>query len=279
MSKPFVVVDAFVTADAFSGNPAGVLLLETFRDDAWLQGVADELHQAETAFAVPAGDGSFALRWFTPTAEVALCGHATLACAHYLWEAGRLAPNRPAQFDTRSGRLIARRHAEAIVLDFPAVPATTIKPPPSLEPALSGQTPLWTGITDAHDPGERNVLAVLPDEDAVRALVPDLRAVEQLPAGGLIVTAAGNDGDVVSRYFAPAYGIPEDPVTGSAHCTIGPYWSATRGAQLQARQLSARGGRLHITTTDSGRVLLQGQARTAIRGTIEPTPGHLTRPG
>lgn len=162
---------------------------------------------------------------------MALCGHATLACAHHLWQTGRLAPDRPAEFDTWSGRLTARRHDEAIVLDFPAVPATRIEPPPSLGQALSGLTPLWTGITEANDLGERNVLAVVPDEDAVRALVPDLRAVEQLPAGGLIVTAPGTGGDVVSRYFAPAYGIPRTrspaPRTARSDRTGAPSGEAT----------------------------------------------------
>ena len=197
--QPVAVVDAFVTEAPFSGNPAGVLVLDDFPDESWMRGVANELHQSETAFVVPR-NGPFALRWFTPTVEVGLCGHATLAASHWLWESGRADPDGPIEFDTLGGRLTARRHRGDIVLDFPAVPARSISPPPALAQALGQVSTVWTGSTDHPDVGERNILAVLPDEDAVRRLVPDLRAVEQLPAGGLIVTARGAGGDdVVSR--------------------------------------------------------------------------------
>ena len=263
----FALVDAFTTGRAFSGNPAGVLLLDTFPDDAWMQGVAGELHQAETAFLTPAADGQFQLRWFTPVAEVALCGHATLASAHWLWETGALAADADAVFATRSGRLTATRSDEQIVLDFPSVPATLTEVTQDLLAALGGTVPVWAGTTDHRDPGERNVLAVLPSERAVRELVPDLPAVERLPAGGLIVTARCHDSSgVVSRYFAPAYGIPEDPVTGSAHCTIGPYWQHALGDTLSAQQASPRGGDLTVTMSAAGRVLLAGTARTAATG-------------
>lgn len=216
---PFALVDAFTADKPFSGNPAGALLLHDFPEDAWMQGVANELQQAETAFVVPGEDGHFELRWFTPVAEVALCGHATLASAHWLWETGALAPTAAAVFATCSGRLTATRHDDPIALDFPAAPAEQVEAPPELLSALAGARPVWAGLTSHHVAGERNMLAVLPSERAVRDLAPDLRAVEQLPTGGLIVTArtddAGGGGGVVSRYFAPAYGILEDPVTDS----------------------------------------------------------------
>ena len=267
--RAFAIVDAFTTPRLFSGNPAGVLLLDEFPETAWMQAVADELHQAETAFLAPGNRGDYKLRWFTPVAEVALCGHATLASAHWLWESGNLPNEAPASFITRSGRLTARRTDDRIVLDFPAVPAQRVTASSELLMALAGTVPLWTGITDNPDPGERNMLAVLESEQTVRDLVPDLRAVERLPVGGLIVTAkAGPPDGVVSRYFAPAYGIPEDPVTGSAHCTIGPYWQNQLGTQLSAEQASARGGELTVAMTDDGRVLLSGTARTGVAGFI-----------
>lgn len=264
---PFALV-AFITDRAFSGNAAGVVPLDDLSDDAWMQGVARELAQAETAFLAPGADGEFRLRWFTPIAEVALCGHATLAAAHRLWETGALPADAPAAFDTRSGRLTAARDDDRIVLDFPAVPATPEPPSARLLAALAGPVPVWAGVTDHADPGERNVLAVLASEADVRTLAPDLQAVAALPAGGLIVTALRDDAGVVSRYFAPAYGIPEDPVTGSAHCTIGPYWREQLGAVLSAEQASPRGGELTVVTTDSGRVLLGGRARTAATGVL-----------
>ncbi|MEE6272506.1 PhzF family phenazine biosynthesis protein [Georgenia sp. MJ206] len=262
----FALVDAFTTARAFSGNPAGVVLLDELSDDAWMQGIANELAQAETAFLSPGDRATFHLRWFTPVAEVALCGHATLAAAHRLWETGVLPAHATAVFETLSGRLTARREGDRIVLDFPALPASPVPPDHGLLAALAGPVPVWTGVTDAADPGERNILAVLASEDTVRELTPDLRAVAALPAGGLIVTAKRNDAGVVSRYFAPAYGIPEDPVTGSAHCTVGPYWRDQLGATLAAEQASPRGGELTVVTTDTGRVLLGGRARTAGSG-------------
>lgn len=266
---PFALVDAFVTDRAFSGNPAGVVLLDDLSDAAWMQGIANELAQAETAFlAHDAEEGTLRLRWFTPVAEVALCGHATLAAAHRLWETEMLTADAPAVFDTLSGRLTAARDNGRIVLDFPAVPARPVPASASLLAALAGPLPVWTGITGNTDPGERNVLAVLANEDDVRSLAPDLQAVAALPAGGLIVTAARHHGGVVSRYFAPAYGIPEDPVTGSAHCTVGPYWREQLGPALSAEQASPRGGELTVVTTDGGRVFLGGRARTAATGVL-----------
>ena len=263
--RAFAIVDAFTTDRAFSGNPAGVLLLEDLPDVDEMQGVANELQQAETAFLAPGDDGAFQLRWFTPVAEVALCGHATLASAHWLWESGAL-EQKQAAFTTRSGRLTAVRDGDQIVLDFPSVPASPVTPSPELLAALAGAVPVWAGVTDGADAGDRNMLAVLESEEAVRNLAPDLQEVARLPVGGLIVTARRRAGGVVSRYFAPAYGIPEDSVTGSAHCTIGPFWRDELGATLSAEQASARGGHLTVVTTDSGRVLLAGRARTAATG-------------
>ncbi|HXH80138.1 PhzF family phenazine biosynthesis protein [Nocardioides sp.] len=264
----FAIVDAFTTQRAFSGNPAGVMLLDAFPGDEWMQGVANELHQAETAFLVADGESTFRLRWFTPTTEVALCGHATLASAHWLWEAGVLPEDAVAVFTTRSGRLTAERDGGRVVLDFPAARPVEEPASPDLLAALDGTVPVWTGVTSHPDPAERNVMAVLDSAEAVRSLTPDLQAVARLPAGGLIVTAAGGDAAVVSRYFAPAYGIPEDPVTGSAHCTIGPYWRDALGATLAAEQASPRGGELTVVTTDAGRVRLSGTARTAVTGFV-----------
>lgn len=271
----FALVDAFTTERAFSGNPAGVVLLDAYPDDTWLQGVANELQQAETAFVAPGSDGQFQLRWCTPIAEVALCGHATLASAHWLWESGVLSPDAAAVFATRSGVLTATRAGTSIVLDFPAVPARHIAPSPELLAALNGANPLWTGITEHPVPGERNILVVLDAEAAVRTLTPDLLRVSHLPAGGLIATARRVDesAGVVSRYFAPAYGIPEDPVTGSAHCTIGPYWRSELGDLIDAEQASPRGGHLVVQTSSDGRVLLSGAARTAATGVLTTGAG------
>ena len=264
----FALVDAFTTDRAFSGNPAGVLLLEELPDPAWMQGVASELRQAETAFLAPGDQDEFLLRWFTPVAEVALCGHATLASAHWLWETRVLDEDTTAAFATRSGRLTAARDDDRIVLDFPAVPATQVTPSAELLAALAGAVPVWTGVTTHADAGERNMLAVLESEQAVRELAPDLQQVERLPVGGLIATARAEKGGVVSRYFAPAYGIPEDHVTGSAHCTIGPYWRDELGPTLRAHQASSRGGDLTVAMTTAGRVLLGGAARTAATGLL-----------
>lgn len=197
-----------------------MLLLDRFLGSAWMQGVANELQQAETAFLAPDESGDYQLRWFTPVAEVALCGHATLASAHWLWETGILPEDAVASFITLSGRLTAERRDDSIVLDFPAVPAHQLAPPPRTRSRPRRHGSVWTGVTDDPDPGERNLLAVLDSEQAVRDLVPDLQAITRMPVGGLIVTARSHQpGGVVSRYFAPVYGISEDPVTGSAHCT------------------------------------------------------------
>ncbi len=255
-------IDAF-TDRPFAGNPAAVCLLSGPRSDGWMQAVAREMNLSETAFLSARGDAAegFDLRWFTPRVEVDLCGHATLASAHHLFERGHLAPTGTARFHTRSGLLTARRGDGGwIEMDFPSRPPRPLEPPELLRAAL-GEEPRWTG-TDGDD-----LLVLVADEGAVRHLRPDLAALERLPARGVIVTAAAEPGrgyDFVSRFFAPAVGVDEDPVTGSAHCCLGPFWSERLGrADLVARQVSARGGTLRVRPRGD-RVLLSGQAVTVL---------------
>jgi PhzF family phenazine biosynthesis protein len=258
---PLYLVDAF-TDRPFAGNPAAVCFLDQPQAAKWMQAVAAELNLSETAFVTPS-PAAFDLRWFTPTTEVDLCGHATLASAHCLWEAGLLAPDAPARFDTRSGRLTATRHEEWITLDFPATPVTAAPPPAGLVEAL-GVTPVFTGRSVF------DVFAVLERAEQVRRLRPDLAGIARIPARGLIVTAAADEPgvDFVSRFFAPAVGIPEDPVTGSAHCALAPYWAQRLGRnRLVGYQVSARGGTVR-TALRGDRVLLSGQAVTVIQGEI-----------
>lgn len=252
------VVDAFA-ARPFSGNPAAVCVLPEPRDAAWMQLVAREMNLSETAFLSPAAAG-YALRWFTPTTEVDLCGHATLASAHVLWETQTLTPDAAAVFDTRSGRLACRRAGAWIDMDFPAVPATPCPAPPGLREAL-GTDLLWVG-----DNG-MDCLVEVADEAVLRALRPDFAALARLPFRGVIVTcrSAASEYDFASRFFAPAAGIAEDPVTGSAHCALGPYWQAKLGkADFTAFQASARGGVVRVGVRGA-RVLLGGQAVTVSR--------------
>jgi PhzF family phenazine biosynthesis protein len=257
---PFVQVDAF-TSTPFCGNPAAVCLLPRTRDAEWMQRVAREMNLADTAFVLPQGDG-FALRWFTPTTEVALCGHATLAAAHALWEAGRQGPHDRIRFHTASGLLTAVRNGEWIELDFPATPDEAVDTPVELVEAL-GAAPVYVGKS------RFDYLVQFDTEDAVLRLRPDFARLKTVAARGIIATSrsAGPD-DFVSRFFAPASGIDEDPVTGSAHCCLGPFWSRRLGKQtLLARQVSARGGvvRVHV---DGERVRLEGQAVTMMRGEL-----------
>jgi PhzF family phenazine biosynthesis protein len=224
------------------------------------------MNLSETAFLVPGFEpGTWGLRWFTPVAEVDLCGHATLASAHVLWETGRSGPGTPATFDTRSGRLVATPLGPGRAeLDFPALPAETGPAPGGLLSALGVATEAvrWVGRS-RHD-----LLVELGSEAEVAALSPDVGALGAVPARGTIVTAAA-DGpayDLVSRFFAPAVGVPEDPVTGSAHCVLGPYWAARLGrAELLARQLSRRGGELGVRV-GGDRVVISGSAVTVLRG-------------
>jgi len=255
-------VDAF-TSEPFRGNPAAVCLLDgTDRDDGWMQDVAAEMNLSETAFLEPR-DGGFGLRWFTPVTEIDLCGHATLASAHVLWEEkeadGRL------RFETRSGALFAERDGDGIGLDFPAVPATAVVPAEvlaGLAEAL-GIEPVWVGSNGF------DLLVEVADATTVRRLAPDIGAIGALPVRGVMVTAVDDrDCDFVSRFFGPAVGIDEDPVTGSAHCCLGPYWADRLGrTELVGYQASARGGRVGVRVRGD-RVVLVGKAVTILRGEL-----------
>jgi PhzF family phenazine biosynthesis protein len=262
-------VDAF-TDLPFRGNPAAVCLLDAPRSDAWLQDVGREMNLSETAFLVPRGDG-FDLRWFTPAVEVDLCGHATLASAHALWETGRLAPHEIARFHTRSGLLTATRRGGVIELDFPADPAIPEPPPTGLRDALGVELL-------AVEKGQYDYLVEVENESVLRAIVPDFALLAKLPARGVAVTSrsASPQYDFVSRFFAPAAGIDEDPVTGSAHCALAPYWGARLGkTELVAYQASARGGVLHLRLAGE-RVLIAGHAITVLRGELVDQPSSAT---
>jgi len=263
MPQPFVQVDAF-TAEPFKGNPAAVCVLDAPRDSAWMQAIAREMNLSETAFLVrrDSGDG-FDLRWFTPTTEVDLCGHATLASAHALWEGGHLPAGETATFHTRSGQLSARRDGDWIELNFPATPDEPAEPPPGLEAAL-GAKPVYVGRS------RFDMLVELDGEDVVRNLQPDFTRLRALGARGVIVTSRASSAgiDFVSRFFAPGAGVDEDPVTGSAHCALAPFWARRLGKQkFSARQVSARGGDLRVRL-DGDRVRLGGQAVTVLRGEL-----------
>jgi PhzF family phenazine biosynthesis protein len=253
-------VDAFADRP-FAGNPAAVCILEKPREDAWMQMLAREMNLSETAFLVKREQG-YDLRWFTPAIEVALCGHATLASAHTLWEEGHLPVSQTASFHTKSGVLTARKKGSWIEMDFPATPAKS--DPGSLEELESalGTKIKWAGWT------RFDCLAEVESEAAVRALAPDVTKLGRWKVRGLIVNSAeeGSDYDYVSRFFAPAAGIDEDPVTGSAHCSLGPYWTERLGRDtLLGYQASARGGYVR-THCQGDRVLLSGQAVTVLRG-------------
>jgi PhzF family phenazine biosynthesis protein len=321
---PVLVVDAF-TNEPFRGNPAGVVLLEKPRPDDWMQSFAAEMKHAETAFLVPE-EGGFHLRWFTPVAEVDLCGHATLASAHALWETGTLEAGHEARFRTRSGLLTARQVRGGIEMDFPALPPRPVEDCDSeggtglvgavVNKALSGAVceAIFRGL------GARgryvgwngsDYLVELDSEEAVRALKPDFATLGSIGTRGVIATAvAANTGgsapansgepatakgggsatakgggssapngggsstpngggyDFISRFFAPAFGIDEDPVTGSAHCALGPYWGAKLGKdEIVGYQASPRGGTIAIKLRGD-RVALVGRAVTILRGTI-----------
>jgi PhzF family phenazine biosynthesis protein len=252
------LIDAF-TDGPFTGNPAGVCLPEQEVEATWMQAVAAELNQAETAFVRPRSDG-WDLRWFTPTIEVDLCGHATLAAAHALWSEGRLARSEVARFHTRSGVLLASAVGDAVALDFPSVAMTACAPPEGLIDAL-GIQPL-----SVFRAGPDYVVEAL-DAEAVRGAQPDLAALATIEARGIGITARGEgDCDVVSRFFAPAAGIPEDSATGSLHCALGPFWSRRlRRPTVRCRQWSRRGGLL-VVTPGEGRVALCGTAATVLDG-------------
>jgi PhzF family phenazine biosynthesis protein len=278
MPQPIAVVDAF-TAEPYRGNPAGICVLAAAASDAWMQSVAIEMNHAETAFLVKRPSGSedgYDLRWFTPGGEVDLCGHATLAGAHYLWESEALGANEQARFHTRSGLLTADRllldGAAWIELDFPVEPVSPAATPDGLD-AMLGAEPVFVGRN------RLDYLVELQDEATVRALRPDMKQLAALSdtedVRGIIVTAKGanNEADIVSRCFFPRFHIDEDPVTGSAHCGLAPYWIPRLGKQeIVAYQASARGGWLHLRVAGD-RVKLRGQAVTTLRGDLAHSAG------
>jgi PhzF family phenazine biosynthesis protein len=261
MGMKIYTVDSF-TEEPFAGNPAGVCILSEPRADDWMKNVAREMNLSETAFLREQEDG-FDLRWFTPSAEVALCGHATLASAHILWESGALRAGRQARFHTLSGLLTAERHGVEIELDFPATPDEPAGAPLGLIEAL-GVVPSYCG-KNAFD-----YIIEVESEDAVRRIEPDFAALRALEERGVMVTsvAATAGFDFVSRFFAPSVGIDEDPVTGSAHCCLGPYWGKRLGKQqMVAYQASTRGGVVRVSLEGS-RVKLGGRAVTVLRGEL-----------
>ncbi len=260
MRTPIFQLDAFTTR-RFAGNPAAVMPLPKFLDDALMQAIAAENNLAETAFLVPDG-ADYRLRWFTPSVEVPLCGHATLASAAVVME--RLEPGRRGVvFHTASGPLTVTRTDNGYLMDFPARPHAAIPTPPGLAEAL-GRAPQAVYVNDF------NYLAVLGSAEEVRALTPDYAALARLERTGIIVTAIGDDHfDFVSRYFAPAKGIPEDPVTGGAHCMLVPYWAARLDKQaFRAYQASPRGGEI-ICRLRGDRVELEGSCVFYLEGEVE----------
>ena len=262
MPHRIVQVDAF-TDRPFAGNPAAVCVLPTPADPAWMQNVAREMNLAETAFLHREGD-DWRLRWFTPTIEMDLCGHATLASAHVLWEDALLPASEPARFHTRSGLLTARRAGSWIEMDFPAEPAQPAAPPDVLGPALGAGELRYVGKN------RMDYLVELASAGSVRSLDPDLRLLRTIPVRGIIVTAPSDlpEYDFISRFFGPAAGVDEDPVTGSAHCCLAPYWSARLGKrELTGFQASARGGVVRVRSAGA-RVALCGQAVTVLEGVL-----------
>lgn len=254
-------VDAF-TDKPFAGNPAAVCILPAPRDDAWMRDVAREMNLSETAFLLRQDDG-YNLRWFTSAVEVRLCGHATLASAHILWQEKCVASNQQIRFHTLSGLLTADRKGDWIELNFPTTPEEKEAVPPEIIQAL-GVTPRYTCKS-----GIRYMVEV-ESEEIVRAAQPNFEKLRALPGRGLVLTsrAVSPEFDFVSRYFAPWVGINEDPVTGSSHCSLAPYWSKRLGKnELTARQVSARGGTLRLRL-EGDRVCISGQAVTVLRGEL-----------
>jgi PhzF family phenazine biosynthesis protein len=261
MPSELHVVDAF-TRSAFRGNPAAVCIMDGPADPSWMQEIAAELKHSETAFLHPVS-GEWNLRWFTPQQEVELCGHATLASAFVLWKTNRVPQGSPVMFETLSGKLSARQEEGWINLDFPATPAHAVPPITDLDKAL-GSTPLFVGRN------RFDVLVELPTASDVCDCEPDMVALAAIPARGIIVTAASDltDVDFVSRFFAPAVGVPEDPVTGSAHCCLGPYWGEKLNkTELSGFQCSFRGGSVKVKLAGD-RVILGGHAVEIFSGKL-----------
>ena len=261
MGQIIFQVDAF-TDKPFAGNPATVCVLQGPAPDEWMQHVAREMNLSETAFLYPHGDG-FNLRWFTPTVEVDLCGHATLASAHVLWETGRLHNDQPALFDTRSGRLSATRHGDRIEMAFPSEPERQTPEPPGLAQAL-GCKPLYTGMN------RMDYLVEVESEKVLLGIRPDLTRLARIDSRGFIVTSRSDSNayDFVSRFFAPRVGVNEDPVTGSSHCCLGPFWaSRLNKAEMTAYQASARGGVVGVRMGND-KVYISGQAVTVFQAEL-----------
>ena len=262
MKLPIYQVDAF-TSKLFAGNPAAVVLLEEWLPDATLAAIAAENNLAETAFVIPRGE-VMPLRWFTPAVEVDLCGHATLASAHMLWETQHVPPDQTLRFHTKSGVLTADRRGDWIELDFPARIETPAPAPEGLAAALGLTAPRHVGRFN------NDYLVEVESESIVAGLAPDFSRLRALPVRGVIVTSRASSAgvDFVSRFFAPSAGVDEDPVTGSAHCLLTPYWHQRLGrTEFIARQLSARGGLLRLSL-DGDRVRISGQAVTVVRGEL-----------
>lgn len=263
MSVPIVQVDAFANL-AYTGNPAAVVRLEEEPSASWMQRLAGEMNLSETAFVWPREDG-YGLRWFTPTTEVELCGHATLATAHVLFADGRVDEDEPVTFQTRGGELVCERDEPWIRMRFPAHPPEALGDEAEKLTRALGAKPAWVGAN------EMDRFAVLDDETTVRQLEPDLEAIAELDARGVIVTAEADDEsevDFVSRFFAPAAGVDEDPVTGSAHCALGPYWADELGEdEVVGRQVSRRGGLVRVTVEED-EVELAGQAVRVFEGEL-----------
>lgn len=259
MRIPIYQVDAF-TGELFRGNPAAICPLDRWLPDDLLQSIAAENNLSETAYYIPDRDG-YQLRWFTPGVEVDLCGHATLASAHVIFSIRRESSDPRISFFTKSGRLVVERDGDLYELDFPSRPPTPCPDDPALFEAL--------GATPASLLGARDYLCVFDSEEQVRALQPDMQELARVDRFAVIVTAPGRDCDFVSRFFAPAKGVPEDPVTGSAHCTLVPYWSKRLNkTKLLARQVSKRGGELFCENQDT-RVRMAGRAVKFLEGHIE----------
>lgn len=261
MGISFYLIDAFADRP-LAGNPAVVCPLAGWREERWLQEVAAEMNQSETAFVVKNGAG-FDLRWFTPKVEVALCGHATLAAAHALWQQGLADPVREIQFSTKSGILKAARRGDEIELDFPLAPGQPAEPPADLLPAL-GVTAKYVGRN------KFDYLVEVESEAMLRQMSPDFTRLKNVAVRGTIVTSRSSDPrfDFVSRFFAPAVGINEDPATGSAHCCLGDFWQKRLGKNdLRAYQASARGGTIRVRV-EGERAFLGGRAFIVARGEL-----------
>ncbi len=263
MKQTIIQVDAF-TSTPFRGNPAAVCVLETAQEATWMQLVAREMNLSETAFITKQEDG-FNLRWFTPTTEVPLCGHATLASAHVLWTRGHLAPDCPAHFHTLSGLLVARKQGEWIELDFPVNISEIVTPPPELAQALAVNL-------KATYQNSLGYLVEVESPDIVENLQPNFGLLKTLSVPGVIVTsiaAANSEYDFVSRFFAPNLGLDEDPVTGAAHCCLAPFWrNLLEKDSFLAYQASARGGVVRVNYDGGERVYLGGQAVTVMEGIL-----------